>query len=80
MVQQLHFDQPHQLKETIHNYLAGNPFIISRSLAVNVNDNEITLEGYVPTYYQKQLAQESIRNINGVEKIQNKLEVITGTR
>ena len=76
MVQQFYIDQPHSLRELVHNRLAGNPFVISRSLTINVNEDEVTLRGYVPTYYQKQLAQESIRNIEGVRTIHNELEVI----
>ncbi len=80
MVQKHQIDPPHNLKELVHNRLAGSPFITSRSLAVDVETNSVTLRGYVPSYYQKQLAQESIRDIEGIEKIQNKLEVVISPR
>jgi osmotically-inducible protein OsmY len=35
----------------------------------------VVLKGSVQSFYQKQMAQESIRRIDGVERIDNLLEV-----
>jgi osmotically-inducible protein OsmY len=35
------------------------------------------LRGIVRSYYQKQLAQESLRAISGVARITNELEVVS---
>ncbi len=40
-----------------------------------VHDGRVTLKGVVGTYFQKQIAQEVIRRIDGVEDIANELEV-----
>lgn len=38
------------------------------------------LSGRVPSYYLKQLAQEKVRNVKGVEEIVNRTEVATAER
>jgi len=35
------------------------------------------LTGAVATYYQKQMAQESVRTIEGVTSVRNELEVMS---
>jgi osmotically-inducible protein OsmY len=35
----------------------------------------VVLRGVVPSYYQKQVAQEVVRMVDGVERVDNQLEV-----
>ncbi|HWC88728.1 MAG TPA: BON domain-containing protein [Pirellulales bacterium] len=35
----------------------------------------MTLQGIVRSFYQKQMAQESLRDVEGVSEIENQLEV-----
>ena len=53
---------------TVHPQLQGN-------IRVDAKNGKITLSGKVDTYYLKQLAQESIRKVEGVKLIQNDLTV-----
>ncbi len=68
-------DAQHILNEA-HKSFAGSPHFAGRNIQVDVHNGEVVLNGVVRTYYQKQLAQESIRSISGVGDIRNNLEVI----
>jgi osmotically-inducible protein OsmY len=48
----------------------------SRTLRFELRDGTVVLSGLVRSYYQKQLAQESVRDIDGVEAIENQIEVV----
>jgi osmotically-inducible protein OsmY len=39
------------------------------------DDGTLTLHGSVPSYYHKQVAQEAIRNVTGLETIVNEINV-----
>jgi osmotically-inducible protein OsmY len=40
------------------------------------HEGVLTLRGHVPTFHLKQIAQTLIRNLDGVEEINNRLEVV----
>ncbi len=73
-----HFeDTHHELSELLSNALARNPYFSNRNVRIELHDNELVLKGFVNTYYLKQLAQESVRSLNSVERIRNEIEVIS---
>ena len=51
------------------------PHLIGHRLRCEANEGQITLHGVVSSYFQKQMAQETIRRIDGVTEITNLLEV-----
>ncbi len=55
--------------------LEQNPYLTRRNLRFETSEGRVTLRGIVGTYFQKQMAQEAIRHIAGVEEIANELEV-----
>jgi len=55
--------------------LERNPHLRGRSLRFETNEGRVTLRGIVHTYYQKQMAQEAVRHVDGVDEIRNELEV-----
>jgi osmotically-inducible protein OsmY len=59
----------------IQNALAENPFLSGRKLRIELSEGRVTLHGTVKSYYHKQMAQESLRNMAGVAEIENRLEV-----
>ena len=71
-----HLDPAHDLRDLVRGVLARNPYFIGRDLRVDFDQQEVILRGAVGSYYQKQVAQESIRRINGVGAIRNELEVV----
>lgn len=53
-------------------------YIRNSSLRLDVRSGRVVLSGDVPSYFLKQMAQESLRSVEGVEEIQNELEVSGG--
>ena len=43
--------------------------------AVEAADGRVVLKGNVSTFFQKQMAQEAVRRIDGVQQIENLLQV-----
>lgn len=55
--------------------LERNPYIARRNLRFETDQGRVTLRGVVGTYFQKQMAQEALRHIDGIHEIANELEV-----
>ena len=55
--------------------LERSPHLYGRRLHFETESGRVTLRGVVRTYFQKQMAQEAIRRIDGVDEIHNELEV-----
>ena len=55
--------------------LRDSPLPLLRSLSVTETDNEITLSGFVGSYYFKQLAQEAILPYLGQRRLRNQVVV-----
>jgi len=64
------------LAERVDNALVTNPYLTGRTLRFETDGGRVVLHGHVGTWYQKQMAQEFLRRIEGVELIDNCLEVI----
>jgi len=58
--------------------LEQNPHVARRNLRFETEQGRVTLRGVVGTYYQKQMAQEAVRRVEGVREIANELEVCWG--
>jgi osmotically-inducible protein OsmY len=63
------------LEARVHCALEGNPYISYRTLRFETSEGRVTLRGTVGTFFQKQMAQESLRRVAGVHEIANELEV-----
>jgi osmotically-inducible protein OsmY len=68
----------HDLCHRIHLVLSQAPHLIGKPIRVEVLDREVLLTGTVRSYFQKQMAQESLRGIEGLGTIRNQL-CVTGT-
>lgn len=66
---------PRPLFEKIHEALISNPHVPSREVRVEAAGGRVVLKGSVRSFFQKQMAQEAIRRVDGVETIENLLEV-----
>jgi hypothetical protein len=73
-----HFiDSSHNLRDIVQSKLAGSPYVSGRNLRAELVEGEVVLTGVVTTYYQKQMAQELVRTIDGVKSVRNELEVMS---
>ena len=61
--------------DQVHSALNRNPYLAGRKLRFEAEEGRITLRGVVRSYFQKQMAQEALRRIDGVDQIHNELEV-----
>ena len=66
------------LYDRVFTALQRNPHIGRRDLRFEADEGHVTLRGVVGTYYQKQMAQEAVRHVDGVDAISNELEVSWG--
>lgn len=65
------------LAERIDQAIQTNPYVNRRLLRFETEGGRVVLQGAVRSYFQKQMAQEIIRRIEGVEEIENYLEVLS---
>ncbi len=63
------------LDDRVLTALERNPYLSHRNLRFETSSGRVTLKGVVTTYFQKQMAQEAIRYVDGVSEIANELEV-----
>ncbi|RMF89472.1 MAG: BON domain-containing protein [Planctomycetota bacterium] len=64
------------LADRIGAALERNPYLMGRMFRFETDQGRVILRGVVDTYFQKQMAQEALRDIDGVEEIENELEVV----
>ncbi|MCO6048113.1 BON domain-containing protein [Aeoliella sp. ICT_H6.2] len=65
-----------QLIDRIADALNSSPYIAPGKVRVEPGENgQVRLQGSVQTFFEKQMAQETIRHIAGEGRIQNMVEV-----
>jgi osmotically-inducible protein OsmY len=55
--------------------LEKNAHLRGRRLHLEANEGCVTIRGELPSYFEKQLAQEAIRHVDGVQRITNEVVV-----
>lgn len=55
----------------------ANSHTALRGISCNVDQGRLLLEERLETFYQKQLAQEIVAKIEGVEQVVNQIEVVS---
>lgn len=64
------------LQDRVETALQQSPYSFAhRNLRFEAHEGRVTLRGVVCSYYQKQMAQEALRHVEGIEEITNELEV-----
>jgi osmotically-inducible protein OsmY len=67
---------PRALFQRISSALETSPYVPHRKVRFETASNgSIVLRGHVESFFQKQMAQETLRRVDGVEGIENHLEV-----
>ncbi len=59
----------------IDSAIFGNPHLAGQTVRIEMRPGRVVLRGVVPSFYQKQIAQEVVRAIEGVERVENRLDV-----
>jgi osmotically-inducible protein OsmY len=63
------------LLDQVHGALRRSPYVSTNEMRVEESDGVVRLEGAVRSFFHKQMAQELIRRVDGVERIENCLQV-----
>ena len=61
--------------ELAESRLRSNSYLALKNVSCAYADGVLTLDGYLPTYYLKQLAQEVVAGVDGVARVVNRIEV-----
>ena len=64
------------LESLVSVAIERHPHLKRRKLHFETHSGRVVLRGTVSSYYQKQMAQEAVRRLQGVEGIDNHLEVV----
>jgi osmotically-inducible protein OsmY len=68
-------DGEETLQRRVQIALAHNPYVARKKLRFESQEGRVTLHGTVDSFFQKQMAQEVVRRLDGVDRIENELEV-----
>jgi hypothetical protein len=71
---------PAEPGEFAERRLRGLPYLALKNVSCAYRDGVLTLRGWLPTYYLKQLAQAAVAQIEGVGRIDNRIEVLAPAR
>jgi osmotically-inducible protein OsmY len=60
--------------------LRCNSYLALKNVSCEFNEGILTLRGCLPTYYLKQIAQTAVARLDGVNRVNNQIEVIAVSR
>jgi osmotically-inducible protein OsmY len=63
------------LLDQVNGALSRSPYVSGNDMRVETTGGVVRLEGAVRSFFHKQMAQELIRRVDGVERIENLLQV-----
>lgn len=63
------------IASNVHQALSASPHFPGRHLEVEDSEGRVVLKGRVGSYFHKQMAQETVRRLDGVHEVENQLEV-----
>jgi hypothetical protein len=66
---------PRRVAELAETRLRKNSFLTLRNIACTFTDGVLTLQGCLPSYYLKQVAQEIVSGLPGVDQVVNHIDV-----
>ncbi len=65
------------LAQAAKNRLTQSPYAaIFQRLSCHCDEGHLTLRGQLPSFYHKQLAQETVGNVDGITRVINETEVV----
>lgn len=68
-----------RIVEGAERCLRCNSYLALKNVSCEYREGVLTLRGCLPTYYLKQLAQTAVARLDGVERINNEIEVIAAS-
>jgi CheY-like chemotaxis protein len=71
---------PARISEVAERRLHSHLYLALKNLSCAYHAGVLTLPGWLPTYYLKQLAQAAVAQIEGVERVDNQIEVLVSAQ
>ena len=73
----MHMQTESRLELAARQALEAHSHFRGRTRHIHIEDHqgELVLRGSVPTYYLKQVLQEVVRDVGGVQRIDNRVDV-----
>ena len=65
-----------QFSDQVINAVIHNPHVDLSTMHIETSGDNVTIHGTAQTFFEKQMAQEAIRKIDGVNAIDNCLQVV----
>ncbi len=75
MLQLITIDHAHQLSELVKHAISNTTMLANQKIQYKIEQEQVVLTGSVNSYYEKQVAQESVSRVNGVRQVDNQLTV-----
>jgi len=63
------------IAKTAMGCLQASPYLVLRKISCECKDGVLTLKGHLFSFYEKQIAQETVAGINGTIQVVNQIEV-----
>ncbi len=70
------FHATSDVEQAARHRLRGSPYFALRELSCDFVNGSLCLRGRLPSFYYKQLAQETVSGMDGVSQIVNDTEVL----
>jgi CheY-like chemotaxis protein len=71
---------PSKVSEAAESRLRGHAYLALKNISCEWRDGVLTLRGSLPNYYLKQMARVAVANVEGVERINDEIEVVGPSR
>jgi osmotically-inducible protein OsmY len=55
--------------------LQASPYVVLRKISCECKDGVLTLKGHLFSFYEKQIAQETVSSVEGTIQVINEIEV-----
>ncbi|WP_298865614.1 BON domain-containing protein [uncultured Gimesia sp.] len=80
MPQHITIDHAHQLNELVQRAISNSIRVSNQNVQYKIEQEQVILTGSVSSYYEKQVAQESVCRVKGVRQVHNQLIVEAAER
>ncbi len=74
-IKEIHSSSHAELRHRVDSAIKRNPHLNGYKVFCQEECGIVVLHGRVSSFFQKQMAQESLKRLEGVEKVINQLEV-----
>ncbi|HWG45213.1 MAG TPA: BON domain-containing protein [Gemmataceae bacterium] len=69
--------RPEKIAELAEANLHHEPYLVLRNVKCEYREGVLTLDGCLPSYHLKQVAQTAVASVPGVEHIDNQIKVVS---